>query len=158
VSFLLWLQESGFAEWIRTSVIGYPIMITLHSIGLAIIGGIAFALNFRLLGRFKDIPLESISRLVGVAWIGWWINLVSGVALFTMEATSYVTNTPFLLKFAFVVLAVISLNRESAAIKREGIAGTGELAIPTNLRALAVASLVFWLGAIVTGRLIAYLG
>jgi hypothetical protein len=162
VAFLAWLEATGLADWVRVSTYGYPAMITLHSIGLAVMVGPALVLDLRILGWFRDIPLESITRLLGIAWIGFLINFLSGAALFTTQATSYVTNTQFLLKIALVLLGAITAAQLQVAIARHvavspaGVA-TADDALPGSVRAVAVLSIIFWIGAIVTGRLIAYL-
>jgi hypothetical protein len=161
VAFLAWLEATGLAEWVRVSTYGYPMMITLHSIGLAVMVGPALVLDLRILGWFRDIPLESITRLLGIAWIGFLINFLSGAALFTTQATSYVTNTQFLLKIALVLLGAITAAQLQVAIGRHlAVSPAGVVAddpLPGSVRAVAILSIIFWIGAIVTGRLIAYL-
>jgi hypothetical protein len=157
VGFLTWLEETGLAEWVRVSATGYPMMITAHSIGLAVMVGPAVVLDLRLLGMFGDMPLESFHKLLKVAWIGFLINFLSGAALFTTQAVSYVTNVPFLIKIAFVLLGAIMVAQQQGQLAREARAWTDASAIPNNARAFALASLIFWIGAIITGRLIAYL-
>ena len=31
---MAWLEATAFADWVRTSLIGYPLLLTLHSIGM----------------------------------------------------------------------------------------------------------------------------
>ena len=85
MAFLVWLEATGLAEYVRVSAYGYPTMIALHSIGLAVMVGPAIVLDLRILGRFDEIPLQSITRLLGIAWIGFIINFISGAALFTTQ-------------------------------------------------------------------------
>jgi hypothetical protein len=117
--------------------------------------GISVALDLRLLGWFPGIPYTAINRFLSIAWIGFTINLLSGTALFCMQATSYVKDNTFLLKMLFVVLGAVvaaflqsSLNRNSAS---------WGVAAPGGIKLLAVASIGFWTAGMVTGRLIAYL-
>ena len=86
-------------------------------------------------------------------WAGFWINAISGVALFAADATTKGTTTVFLSKLVIIVIAVVVL----MSIKRK-VYGDGRAAEKTTLtvRALAAASLVLWLAAIVTGRYMAY--
>jgi len=156
VAFLAWLEATSLAEFIRVSIVGYPAAIALHSIGLAVMVGPVLMLDLRLLGRFPDIPYESLSRILSVAWIGFLINFVSGVGLFAAQATSYVTNVPFLVKIALVLIGAISAAQQQAVIGREG-ATWHETGVPGSVKAVAIGSIIFWVGAIVTGRLIAYL-
>jgi hypothetical protein len=157
MNFLMWLENTGFAEWIRVSTVGYPLMITLHSIGLAIMVGLSVALDMRLLGWFKGVPYTSLYKLLGVAWIGFIINFISGAALFTSQAASnYAHNTQFWLKMAFVVLGAILVGWTQVVIKRDAQGWTAALA-PAGVRGLAWATIAAWAAATITGRLIAYL-
>lgn len=156
MAFLAWLEATSLAEYVRVSMSGYPAAIALHSIGLAVMVGPVLMLDLRLLGRFNGIPYESLSRILGVAWIGFLINLLSGIALFATQATSYVTNVPFLIKIALVLLGAIVAAQQQTVIGRQA-ATWNATGVPGSVRTVAVASIVFWVGAILTGRLIAYL-
>jgi hypothetical protein len=155
VSFLTSLEESAFGVWVSTSLVGYPLMITLHAIGMAVMVGISVALDLRLLGWFPGIPYTAINRFLAVAWIGFTINLLSGTALFCMQATMYVQDGTFLLKMLFVVLGAVVAAFLQGALNRNS--ASWGAAAPGGIKALAVASIVLWTAGMVTGRLIAYL-
>ena len=63
-----WLEASAFADWVRTSFVGYPMLLTLHSIGMAIMVGLVFVVSLRLVGRFQRIPYASLERMLLIAW------------------------------------------------------------------------------------------
>lgn len=155
MNFLTSLEESAFGVWVSTSLVGYPLMITLHAIGMAIMVGLSVAVDLRLLGWFRDIPYTAINRFLGIAWLGFTINLLSGTALFCMQAVSYVQDGTFLLKMLFVTLGVVVAAFLQGALNRNS-ASWGSAA-PGGIKTLAVISILFWVGAMVTGRLIAYL-
>jgi hypothetical protein len=155
VSFLTWLEATGLAEWVRTSFAGYPIMITCHAIGMSIMVGLSLVLDARLLGALPAVPFSSIQRFLGVAWIGFGINFISGAALFTTKAPEYAVHTIFVVKMSLVILGAISAAMLLTALGRDSAKwSTG--AVPANVRVVAVLSIVFWVTAIVTGRLTAY--
>ena len=155
MAFLAWLEATGFAEYIRVSISGYPIAIAAHSIGLAIMVGPVLILDLRLLGWFSSIPYESLNRILAVAWVGFAINFLSGAALFAAQATAYMTNYPFLVKLALVLLGAVSAAQQQGVISRNA-ASWSTTGVPSSVTAVAVISLIFWVGAIITGRLIAY--
>jgi hypothetical protein len=70
------------------STLGYPMMITCHAIGMAVMVGIALILDMRLLGGFSAIPHVEQERILGNAWVGFGINYLSGGALFASQPTS----------------------------------------------------------------------
>jgi hypothetical protein len=153
---LTWLEGTRFAQWLLVSTIGWPVMLSAHAIGLAIVVGIVIALNLRMLGLYGTIPLTSLHELMQVAWVGVAINLVTGLALFTTQATTYVTSLPFLLKIGFVVLGCANLTIVQRTLRRDGPSWEANGAVPPLGRALAGSSLFFWVMAVVAGRLIAY--
>lgn len=155
MGFLAWLEASGFSEWVRISYVGYPLMIASHAVGMAVMVGLAVAIDMRLLGWFGGIPREALDRFFLLAWIGFTVNFLSGSALFAARATTYITDGTFLLKMAFVVGGVIAAAILQGAIGRSA-AWPGGTA-PGGVRVVAVASILCWVFATITGRLIAYL-
>jgi hypothetical protein len=161
---LVWLEATGLAEWVRSSTIGYPLMITCHAIGMGTMVGLALILDARLLGRFADIPYSSLHRFLGVAWVGFGINFLSGSCLFTTgSATKYIWNMEkgdwnwiFMTKMALVILGAISAGILQNIVGRES-AGWGHSAAPAKVKFIAILSIIFWSMAIVTGRLTAYI-
>lgn len=151
------LEASAFAEWVRTSFVGYPALLTLHSVGMAIMVGLVFVVCLRLVGKFEKIPLSSLEKMLGVAWIGFAVNLISGLGIFTTQATTYITNGPFLIKFAAVLGGAAMAAYLQPILKREAVGWAQGGAVPGGVRNLAMASLALWSVAIVTGRFIAYL-
>jgi len=149
------LESTHFASWLResASIWGYPTVLTLHTLGMGVLVGAITVVDVRLLGAAPGIPLEPLRRLFPIMWAGFWINAISGVALFAADATTKGTTTVFLSKLVIIVIAVVVL----MSIKRK-VYGDGRAAGKTTLtvRALAAASLVLWLAAIVTGRYMAY--
>ena len=88
-------------------------------------------------------------------WLGFGINLVSGLALLLAYPAKALTNWVFYLKMALVLVGVYvaaRINREIAA--RGGISAV--LTMGFDARRWAVVSLLLWAAATVTGRLLAY--
>lgn len=157
MGFLIWLEETGFAEWIRVSISGYPAMIASHAVGMAVMVGIALTLNMRLLGMFGSIPLSSIHGFMGIAWIGFVVNFLSGAALFTTQATTYITNGQFLLKIGLILAGAATIGYIQPIVGREASNWKSAADVPSKVRNASIVSIVCWVGAILTGRLIAYL-
>ena len=156
VGFLIWLEATPLADWVRMSTIGYPLMITLHAIGMAVMVGIALMLDARLLGRFAGIPYQSLQRFLGIAWLGLGINTISGSCLFAAQATQYIVDPVYMTKMGLVLLGAITAAILQTTLGRDA-AGWGQSRPPVNVRIVAVLSIVFWVTAIIMGRLTAYL-
>lgn len=142
------LEGTAVALWVGESLWAYPFLLSMHAVGLAIIVGVVVMLNLRLLGSFKGLQVEGFLPVMKFAWAGFVVNAVSGAFLFSSQASYFVTSTPFLLKIGFVFVGAVMAGIIQNKIRNsEG----------SSCRALAAVSLVAWIGAIVTGRLIAYL-
>jgi hypothetical protein len=152
VGFLVWLEATGLAEWVRSSIAGYPSMIALHALGMAIMVGLSLLLDLRILGWFAGIPLQALQRFFGLAWVGFGINFVSGSALFSAQATSYIVDWVFMTKMTLVLLGAITAGILQPAVIKAGPGG-----VSGGTKAVAAIAIVFWVVAIVMGRLTAYL-
>jgi len=150
------LQNSAFSNWVvgSDSIWAYPMILTMHTVGLGIVVGGAIVIDFRLLGVGPGIPLEEVERVFPLFWLGFIINLVSGVMLFVSEAADKATQPVFLVKLLLVIVGVVVTSR----IRRLLFGGGSPAArVPSRVRTLAMTSLALWAGAIVAGRLMAYL-
>jgi hypothetical protein len=157
MAFLDWLESTSYSAWILTSAIGWPLMLTAHAIGLAIVVGVIFSLNLRMLGLYGTIPYTSLRELLNIAWIGIVINVVTGLSIFMTQASSYVTSIPFLVKITFIVLGIANLVYTQKTLAQHAASWQTAGTVPQLGRTLALSSLFFWIVAVVTGRLIAYL-
>ena len=152
-----WLESTAVAEWVRTSLVGYPLVLTLHSVGMAIIVGLAMVVDLRLIGRFERIPLAALANLLRLAWYGFAINLITGLMIFTSQAVFYTTSPTFIIKILMVIGGVSIAAYLQPILRREAVGWGGTAGIPQGIRTLATASLVMWSITIVTGRFTAYL-
>ena len=153
MGFLAWLEATGLAEWVRSSTAGYPSMIALHALGMAIMVGLSLLLALRILGWFAGIPLDALRRFFSLAWIGFGINFISGSFLFSAQATSYIVDWVFMSKMTLVVLGAIT-----AGFLQPAVAKTAPGAqLSGGTKAIAGVAIVIWVVAIVMGRLTAYL-
>ena len=157
MALLSWMESTAYSEWIVAGLVGWPLMLSMHAVGLAIVVGIVLVLNFRMLGFFRPIPYVAISDLMTYAWIGIALNIFSGFSLFMAQATFYVTNLPFLTKISFVILGIANVYYTQKVLRREAAVWDTSDAVPQISVVLAGTSLIFWVFAVVGGRLIAYL-
>jgi hypothetical protein len=157
MALLSWMESTAYSEWIVAGLVGWPLMLSMHAVGLAIVVGIVLVLNFRMLGFFRPIPYVAISDLMTYAWIGIALNIFSGFSLFMAQATFYITNFPFLTKISFVILGIANVYYTQKVLRREAAVWDTSDAVPQISVVLAGTSLIFWVLAVVGGRLIAYL-
>jgi hypothetical protein len=146
------LQNSAFSAWVvgSDSIWAYPMILTMHTVGLGIVVGAAAVLDLRLLGVGPSIPIQEMRRVIPLFWLGFFINLVSGVMLFVSEATDKAAQPVFLIKLLLVFAGVV------VTARLRNVAFDADVP-PVRARTLAKVSLFVWAGAIVAGRLMAYL-
>jgi hypothetical protein len=152
------LENTSFGIWVRESgsIWSYPMIITVHAYGMAMLAGLSAVIDLRLLGFGSGVPVPAFKRLVPVIQVGFCISLVSGLALTIGDAGSMLISPVFYIKMAFIFSALttgVLINRRVF-----GRPELGAAVLPANANALAIASLIFWIGAITAGRLTAYLG
>ncbi len=146
------IEGLALATWARESpsIWAYPTILTLHTVGLAIVVGVNVVVDLSLLGRVSRISSLSLRALFPIMWWGFAVNFASGLLLFMADATTKAGQRVFLVKLVLIVLALTVARSMSKHLCRQD-------APTANLRNLAVLSLVLWAGAIVAGRLMAYL-
>ena len=149
------IEGSAFSIWVResTSVLAYPTILTLHTVGLAVLVGASTAVDLRFLGFGRQIELEPMERFFPAMWIGFWINAISGVMLWAADPIEKGTTLLFMAKLAIIAVGVVLI-----VLLRREVYGRARAAIVTPVaKAFAALSLLAWIAAIVTGRLMAYL-
>jgi hypothetical protein len=154
--FFGWLESTSFSVWMRESpsIFSFPIILAVHTIGLGLLAGINVALDLRMLGFAARIPLVEFRRLWPFLWLGFWLNVLSGIALLAAYPTKALTNPIFYMKLGLIAVALAILR----SVRRFGL-GDGTAATIPGLRSakgLAIASIVCWAGAITAGRFLAY--
>jgi hypothetical protein len=166
-----WLEGTALSVWLREAptLWAFPFVLILHTWGLAFLVGANVVLDVRILGLIPGVPLQSLERYFLVMWIGFWINLGSGLALLIAYPTKALTNPLFYAKLVFVAVGfatALVIRRRLRALPAPNAppsrraSGTGAVApvmpMPPGLVRLAAFSLAAWAAAIPAGRFLAY--
>jgi hypothetical protein len=157
MGFFAWLQDTNFSHWVASdpSLLAYPTILTLHTVGMAIVVGTCVVMDLRLLGVGEGVPLPALRGAPRLVWTGFLINAATGIALFATDAEHKSTQTVFFVKLALIFLALIVYGRLQRLVFRNPAAMAA--LITSEVKALAILSLILWTGATVAGRLMAYL-
>lgn len=150
MDFLFMLEDSALGTMVSSSIWGYPIVLSLHALGMATLVGISLMLSFRTLGFAAGIPVTSLAPYWRIAQAGFVVNLLSGTALFFGSASTLAFNWPFRIKIIMVIVGLL-LTRHlvKTCIKGDGLVTSGD-------RTLAAIAVLIWVGALIVGRLIGY--
>jgi hypothetical protein len=149
------IEQNGFSVWVRESpsLLAFPFILFLHTLGLAMLAGINVGLDVWLLAR-KTVPAFELKGVYRVMWLGFGINASSGLALLAAYPAKALTNWVFFVKLALVALALVVLQRIKRDVTVANGTGVRELGVVTQR--LALLSLLLWAATILAGRLLAY--
>ena len=154
---LEWLAKTPYAIWVSESW-GWPLALTFHALGTAMVVGVIFIIGLRLFGLFQTIPLTAVNKLLTLVWIGVVCQVVSGLTLWVTKPAQYLGDAMFDIKFSLVVIGVIATWYFQRTIKREGVAWETAGPVSLRIRKVAATTCVVWAAVTIGGRLTAYLG
>lgn len=149
------LEASAPADYLRASQYAYPLVNAAHIMALATLFGSILALDLRLLGLFRTVPVAPLARMLPrVSLAGLVLALITGLALFSVQPFDYLAHPVFPAKLALVAFGAANalLLHRGAGWRRVLASG----AIPGRVRAAAALSLLAWSGAILAGRWLAF--
>ena len=151
-SLFIAMESTAIAEYLRISRWGYAAVNTAHILGIALLVGPILSFNLHILGLWRNIPRIILARvLLPVATTGLVLAVTAGSLLFSVRALEYSGIVFFQIKILLVVLGTLSalqLHR-TYGLSLEG-------ATEPRLKLHAILSTLCWLGALVCGRLIAF--
>lgn len=152
------LEGSALSVALRGSEWVYPLVNTLHLLGIALLVGPILILDGRVLRARARPSLPVLATvLLPAARGGFVLAVVSGLLLFTARPLDYVFNTLFQFKLASIVLALLNmalLHRSGAW--RRAISDPPPGGPDARVRLACGVSLVCWLAALGLGRWVGY--
>jgi hypothetical protein len=157
ISLMEWARDSWVGETIRASAWLFPMLETMHFIGLCLLFGALLIIDLRLLGLHRSIPLGAAMRFIPVAMIGLGINLVSGVAFVATDPENYWYNAGFWTKLGLVAFGGLNALYFEFAERRALASLPPDADTPTNTKIIAALSLLTWTVVLVLGRLLPYI-
>src|SRR5712672_143717 len=103
-----WIETSALSDWVRDSdcTCAFPIIVTLHNIGMAFLAGGSIVIDLRIIGLASAMPLKPMGRFVPLLWLALAVNAVTGILLLIAYPTKALTNPLFYIKLSLIALAV----------------------------------------------------
>lgn len=155
-NFLDALQASAFSEWLALSMLGFPTLIALHSVGMAVVVGLSLIVTLQLFGLLNGFSDDLIDRFLMVAVWGFTLNLLTGLLLFVTRGSDYLSSLVFLIKMMLVLCSAAILFWLRLRLRAD--AGRGSSFSGDSVaKKMSLVATAAWFGAVVAGRLIAYL-
>jgi hypothetical protein len=154
LEFCRWLQYSGPLHAMRDSPIFFPIVATIHLMGLALIGGSVLVVDLRLLGFGEQgQPVAAVAH-DAERWLfrGLAVMITTGILLFMCFATKYYYLTFFWVKMAALIAVIVFT---WSVRRRVAMAGDADVR-PATRKLVALVSIVLWTTVAVGGRYIGF--
>ena len=152
--FFEWCEQAPLIIAMRGSLWLFPVIESLHLMGLALLGGAVVTVDLRLLGLgLRHQPVAQVAR-DAEKWliVGLSVLLPTGWLLFMASAVKCYYLTAFWLKMTslFLALAFTFGVRRKVALASEGIM-TG-----VQTRLVAAVSLALWSSVAIAGRYVGF--
>ena len=157
MDFVAWVEESALGIYMLDSIWGYPIVLSAHAVGMAIVVGTVLMIDLRLVGFVGRAPLDSFKNIFFVTWIGVALNLLSGIALFASDPEKFTFHYVFWIKIGLMLAGVFSVFLLWSQVHRDGAGGEADFEPSPRLKMLAWFSMLLWFLVILTGRLVGYI-
>ena len=154
---LVWFSDTWLGVFMRDTFWAWPFMENFHFFGLSVLFGGLVAIDLRVIGVAKWVPMKGALALIPYVIVGFVINLITGIFFFAGDPFRYFYNIAFQWKMALVVLAGINALwfwfGEHAKLSQLADGADADF----GAKLIAAASLALWVGVIILGRLIPYL-
>jgi uncharacterized membrane protein len=153
LGFCQWLEQTSLSIAIRESAWGFPIIESVHVLGLCLFG-MAILMHLRVLGvALTRVPAPEVAADL-TPWMtaGVIVMIVSGILTFLNTPVEYYNNAVFRIKVLMLLLVAVNawvLGAGRSRRSRRSRLGR-KAAFARSM------SLVLWAGIIVAGRMITY--
>ena len=136
-----WLQNLPWATGIKHSAWQFPVVESIHSLGLSGMGCPVAMLDLRLLGvAMRRRPVSQVaSQFLPWVWTGFTLMIFTGALLFASEAVAGLNALVFQ---KTVFHGIHTWDKDAPTPWRAKVAGGG--------------SLLVWVGVVAMGRALAY--
>ncbi|MGA0805444.1 MAG: hypothetical protein ACO3PV_02870 [Pseudohongiellaceae bacterium] len=155
-SFATWL-ESTFMNKLMVDIFWmFPLMETIHFVGLILLFGALLVVDGRVLGWGRFINMKAAMSFIPVAIVAFSLNLITGIFFVASQPAVYFGNMVFQWKMALIVIAGINALWFWFGEHKELLRLADGQEAPFRAKVIALASLVIWVLVIIGGRMIPY--
>ncbi len=145
------IEETALSIWLRESGPAFFSSLTLHSLAMAFVVGINFAIALRLIGLAPRLQIASLCRFYTLHWYAAILILLSGIALLLAYPAKALTNPVFYIKLCALLLGLLISKRTQSRFLHKPDISIDPLTIK-----LAYLSIVLWTITLTAGRFLAY--
>jgi hypothetical protein len=152
------LEASGLATGIRNSLYLFPLIESVHVIGLTLVFGTILIVDLRLLGLASTSrPFTAIaSDVFRWTWLAFAVTVTTGALMFVTNASTYYGNAHFRAKMALLVLSGLNVLAFELTARRSVRSWDRDEVAPLAGKTVATLSLAIWIGVIFLGRWVGF--
>lgn len=147
------IEQLEAARLLRTSFVAYPLVNALHVAAIGSLFASVLMIDLAMLGAIRSLPRDTFVALLRRFALGAFaLAVLTGLALFSVQATTYAQNPAFLAKIGLIALAIVNFIAFVALDRRNGGASPSP-----GMRFCACSSILLWSCVLVAGRFIGFL-
>jgi hypothetical protein len=158
IDFLTWMDNLPSSVALRESTWTYPLVESVHSVGICLFVGLTLLWDLRLLGvGLRRVPVSEVwSKLIPWMTLGAVTMMFTGAALFYSKPLFFWSNIFFRLKLVALALALLNAVAFHFGIEKQLVNWDTTPGTPRAAKLAGVSSMAMWAIVIVFGRFIAY--
>ena len=150
------LRTSPPGVWVRHSVWGWPVLESLHFMGMSVLIGTIGLFDLRLLGFARGVPYAALHRLIPLGIGAYTLNLLTGLVFLSGMPDQYLWNPAFRFKVTFMAVAGLNVLFFYSRVFRRLQTLSPDSAPPFSARVAGAVSLAMWIGVMSAGRLLTF--
>jgi hypothetical protein len=151
-----WILSTWLSEAMNGNAWAFPMAEAAHFFGLCLLIGSIGIIDLRLLGFARSFSLRAVHQLLPLVWIGFIINLVTGILFIFSSADFYYPNMAFRVKMVLLLLAGVNALWYQLTVHKEIDRWPEGGDAPAQAKLIAGISLGLWVSIIFFGRFIMY--
>jgi hypothetical protein len=153
-----WLEHTVVGASVRESLWLFPVIETVHLLGMAALVGTIGVFDLRLLGlAMKRARVGELgARLLPWTWLGFAVQVVTGAVLFASEAVKIYANPAFRLKMLLIVFAGVQALIFQWIMRRDAAKWDESGVLPVGAKVAGGVSILLWVGIVAAGRFIGF--
>jgi len=150
------LRTSPPGVWVRHSAWGWPVLESLHFMGMSVLIGTIGLFDLRLLGFARGVPYAALHRLIPLGIAAYSLNLLTGLFFLSGMPDQYLWNPAFRFKVTFMAVAGLNVLFFYTRVFRRLQQLPPDSPPPLGARVAGAVSLTMWIGVMSAGRLLTF--
>jgi hypothetical protein len=150
------LRATPVGVFVRHSVWAWPVLESLHFMGMSVLIGTVGLFDLRLLGFARGVPFAALHRLVPLGIAAYTLNLLTGLCFLSGTPDQYLFNLAFRVKVSFMLVAGLNVLFFYSRVFGRLRTLAPDSAPPLGARIAGAVSLTMWIGVMSAGRLLTF--